>query len=197
MDIKVIEEKASKTIEELLQFLEAHLEVKVHDLKDSIERGWVLLKNHHEIDKEKIEALLATDQFGQKLKEGLATWQTIGLSESFISSCHQEAIRLYKERRFEDARDAFLFLTALNHWEPKVWIGYGLSMRHCHNLQLAMLAFAFAIGLDETNPYPYIYYAEVLMELKEMKLAREYLEKAEKRAAMPELRAYIGSLYGN
>lgn len=172
------------------------LEKEFSNILNSAQHGFELLRSRLKhtypklqqeidaLDKESLEQSLNSLENNSKIKEGLAGWQILGISRESVEKLHSEAVALYTEKHFDDASDAFEFLITLNHWDPRCWIGYGLSQQFSpkHNLNRALDAYFIAIGLDVTNPYPYIYYAEGLAELGETKPAIEYLDLALKYA---------------
>jgi hypothetical protein len=74
-----------------------------------------------------------------------------------------------------------LFLIGLDHWEQRFWIGYGLAQQFSQNINGSLIAYTIAIALDVANPYPYVYYAEAMVELEEPDVALEYLALAQQQ----------------
>ena len=171
---------------------------QIHDYESAIVRGWELLlgklrernpkllEGVKSLDKDKFTELITSnpEEAAKKINEGVPVWQLVGLSQEFIDALHHEAVELYTKGQFDQASDAFLTLIVLNNWDQRCWLGYGLSEQFGpkKNIHGALDVYSMAIGLDKTNPYPYIYYAEGLAELGDAKVAKEYLDLALEQA---------------
>ncbi len=165
-----------KSVQHGLLILKEKFSIKYPNQQNELER----------IDKPFVEELLLnSDKLLSEINQGLVFWQIFGLSKEYMEKLHGEAVELYTNHQFDEASDAFLGLLTLNHWDQRCWIGYGLSEQYSprNNIERALDAFYIAIGLDDTNPYPYLYFAEGLIEKSDYKDAMKYLDLALKNGA--------------
>lgn len=186
------------TVEQQREAIKEEIKGEVHGYVLSIKHGSELLTERLDPNlRGEFIKMVMPENLTQKIEEGLSLWQIFGLSQEFMDCVHREAVKLYTEHHLEDARDAFLFLIALSHWDQRFWIGYGLSEQFSPHgdINKAVLVFKLAIALDGTNPYPYVYYADAMVQMKEPKVAHEYyalaLQQIGQQQQFANLKEYV------
>lgn len=74
------------------------------------------------------------------------------VTDEMLSHYYRAATELLHEKRWSDARDAFLFMTFLNPGYQSYWMGLGIAEQAQGQLQAALAAYLMAEALDATNP---------------------------------------------
>lgn len=124
-------------------------------------------------DKQHFASLLGQEKTAQEI------WQ---VSSSRIEQIYQFACDLYEARRYEDACDLLLLLTALNPQQPSFWIGLGFACQQKADYAAAAVAYEYALALEPQNVELYPYYLKSLCEMgrKEQALValKELMEKS-------------------
>jgi type III secretion system low calcium response chaperone LcrH/SycD len=101
----------------------------------------------------------------------------LNISEEVLEEYYKAAYRLIEEKRWEDASDAFLFLTFINPNIYNFWIGLGISMQSQGAYDRALPAYAMAQQIDPEIPISYANAFQCCVALKEKECA-ENLWKA-------------------
>lgn len=65
------------------------------------------------------------------LNEQVLLFKVFGYTQEVLGAFYQEACKLYEKRRYEDALDAFTFLSLLSPLAPDVWMALALSFSAC------------------------------------------------------------------
>lgn len=116
------------------------------------------------------------------LKEELATGKTaqevIAFSDETMSKFYQAAYLLFEHQRYEDAANAFFFLTTLNSHHHEYWLGLGMATQLCKDYELAIDAYELAALCDLSSPTPYFYLAKCLFAIHDRENALQALALA-------------------
>ena len=123
--------------------------------------------------------MIQEDQEGyaRNLQEGKSPSELIQMSDTTLEALYQAAKHLYEEKKYQEAADAFTFLTFLNPYQYVFWLGLGNAEMWLNNHQAACLAFEYCIETDHTQPFPYYNLAECLEHLKNYDRAQHVLEE--------------------
>jgi type III secretion system low calcium response chaperone LcrH/SycD len=101
-----------------------------------------------------------------------------GVSDKTLERYYQAAAKLLEQHRWQDARDAFTFLTFLNAFVYNFWLGLGVSEQSMESYDRALIAYAMAELLDPQNPVPNANGFQCAIGLKNKELAEEFWKKA-------------------
>lgn len=112
-----------------------------------------------EIPKEIKERLQDPDVFRQHILEGKSLQEILGFDDGKLEIFYQKASSLYGESRFQEAREAFTFLTTLNPFVANFWVGLGMAEQRLEEFNGALLAFAMAMMADSLSPLPHYHTA--------------------------------------
>lgn len=114
----------------------------------------------------------------QALRDGRTLHEIVGFSSSTMAKFYRAAYRLLVQRRYADAEDAFLFLTALNPLVHDYWLGFGMAAQLNRDFEVAIDAYELAAVREIDNPVPYLYLAKCLFALHERECALAALDLA-------------------
>jgi type III secretion system low calcium response chaperone LcrH/SycD len=110
------------------------------------------------------------------LNKGLALQDLKGIPDASMEAVYGMAYNLYNGGRFQDAETLFKYLTVLNHWEKKYWMGLGGARQVLGNYQEAIEAYAMATLIDMMNPMPHFQAAICHLGLGNIQEAQVALE---------------------
>jgi type III secretion system low calcium response chaperone LcrH/SycD len=100
------------------------------------------------------------------------------LSPDSLSLLYANAYELYRNGKYDDAKCFFRFLTLVNSFERKYWMGLGAS---CQMLKLypeAIECYSAAAIQDPTDPYVHLHAADCYFHSNNLEKAKEALESA-------------------
>lgn len=101
---------------------------------------------------------------GEQLREGKTFQDMLNFSDSTMDQFYSKARHLFQIQRYEDASNAFVFLTTLNPYHYAYWIGLGMSDHLLQEYENALIAYAMASLCDPENPFPH-YHAAACYQL--------------------------------
>lgn len=122
------------------------------------------------------EVLENPDSFVNFLSEGTPLCQLFGFSKEALSDFYEATSRLLHENRFEDAKDAFFFLTMVAPQLSSCWLGLGYCYLQCRQYEAALRACAQALDLNPNNVDHYLIFSRVFLEMKDFDKALEVCE---------------------
>ncbi len=108
----------------------------------------------------------------QAFKEGFA------LSEDTMDRFYQCGVRLYQDKNYQKAADAFFVVSSIDYRRHGVWLGLGLAEQELGHHQFALSAFSMAALTNMQDPMSFVYSAECYIALKEYKDAEECIQTA-------------------
>lgn len=96
---------------------------------------------------------LSSEEFWNKLsREGTWPQQQLGLSDQLLTIYYSAASEFLAEKNWNDARDAFLFLTFINPSYQNFWLGLGITEQSQAEFHAAIAAYTMAEALNPENP---------------------------------------------
>ncbi len=134
-------------------------------------------------------------QFIDALSEG-RTLQEIGkISDATIERMYQAAKELYEANNFEEARDAFSFLTLLNGQKFAFWLGLANCELELKNYDSALYAYAFASKYNPEDYLSHIFAAECYGAMGDADNRKNALEIALDLAVdVPQIKTLIAEM---
>lgn len=128
----------------------------------------------------------------QSLLEGTEPLEIVGYSDETMAKFYGAAYKLFEEKRYHDAADAFLFLCHLDSNRHEYWLGLGMATQMTHDYEGAIDAYELSAICDITSPVPYFYLAKCLFAIHDHESSLEALnmaiESAEEREEYADLR---------
>jgi type III secretion system low calcium response chaperone LcrH/SycD len=114
----------------------------------------------------------------EALIKGETIQDIVEFSEETMAKFYGAAYRLFQDKRYQEASDAFLFLATLNPHHYDYWLGLGMATQLCHDYEGAIDAYELAAIADIANPIPYFYLAKCLFAIHDRESALQALELA-------------------
>lgn len=118
----------------------------------------------------------------KKLRKELAAGKTaqeiMGFSDEMMAKFYRAAYRLFENRRYSDAANAFLFLVTLNPYQHDYWLGLGMSTQLSGDYELAIDSYEMAAVCRLDSPVPYFYLAKCLFSMHDRDSALQALDLA-------------------
>jgi type III secretion system low calcium response chaperone LcrH/SycD len=140
--------------------------------------------DHHEfqIPKEALEKLQDPHYIKKQMDEGKTFQEILGYSIETMERFYEAAHVLFQKQQYEEASDAFIFLTVLNPGVHNYWLGLGMSEQLNEEYDAALMAYNMAIATNSDNPLPHYHSASCYYALHDKHNARIALEAAIKCA---------------
>ena len=113
-----------------------------------------------------------------KLTCGMTCQQVLGFSDEAILGFYEAAQRLLEKQKYDDAADAFFFLTQMAPAVKAFWIGLGHSERLRGQNEPAAVAYMMAIGLDQGDKDSYILAVRTWLDAGNLDKALQVLDVA-------------------
>lgn len=134
--------------------------------------------NKLKISREARLRLKEKEEVVEQLVNGTPSYEILGYSDAALEWFYQTSRRFLREERFNDAFDAFIFLTTLNPYNADYWIGLGMAAQMEGDYETAINAYEMAAIVDKGSPAPYLYLAKCLFAMNERRCALEALDLA-------------------
>jgi type III secretion system low calcium response chaperone LcrH/SycD len=112
------------------------------------------------------------------LEKNKTLQQVCGISDHTLDMFYKAAKYIFEQHQFEQAADAFGFLTIVNSKKASFWLGLGNAEYQCARFEPALLALTFAKALDPSNPIPYIQAARCYEKINQIDFAMHSLQVA-------------------
>lgn len=125
-----------------------------------------------------LEKLRDPDLLRKKISEGKVLQEIIGYSAATMEKFYFVAYKLFQHQQYQEAADAFIFLTTLNPYIYNYWLGLGMCEQLLKREEAALIAYATAILINVENPVPHYHSASCYNELKDQGNALASLELA-------------------
>lgn len=100
------------------------------------------------------------------------------LSKPATEELYRRGYAYYENANYKNARHLFTFLTTIEPFIRKHWLGFGATLQMLKDYSEALKAYGYAALLDESDPMPHVYAAECFYELKDLTQAVTALESA-------------------
>lgn len=170
------------------------------DLEQALQRGWILLlEDLQQTDTASFDTLISTLDFNpQKWAElerlfqidsleEISNQAILGLSTEQVEGLYAAACRLYDQKKFREAGDAFQVLILLNALDYRFWLGSGFSLQAQEDVESAASLLTVAITLHPHLPLAYFALAECLTAMGRYEEALVYYEVAKEDQQEPEV----------
>ncbi len=108
----------------------------------------------------------AVNEFIDYLQKGGTLQHVYNMSDADLEVMYLAATRYHRRQEYQAAADSFLFLTFLNPYPTKFWIGLGESLRLNGQHERAADAYRMASHYDPEDPRPYFHAASSLISLE-------------------------------
>lgn len=112
--------------------------------------------------------------------------ELLGINQMVLEKYYKSAISFLSDRKWENARDAFTFLTFLNPYVHEFWVGLGIAEQSQSCFDKALQAYTLAEATDPEDPIPIANSFQCILALGENEYAQYTLEKALKRCGEKE-----------
>ncbi len=119
------------------------------------------------IPKEALEKLKDPELLRRKINEGKVLQEIIGYTPETMEKFYQIAYKLFQHQQYQEAGDAFIFLTTLNPYVYNYWLGLGMSEQLCNKFDGALIAYATSILIKVENPISHYHSATCYTALKD------------------------------
>lgn len=126
----------------------------------------------------KREILNDPKKLQEQLSSGKTFQEVLGFTNEAMSQFYLAARRLFEKQKYEEAADAFLFLTTMNPFVYHYWMGLGMSEQLIDEPFAALMAYNMAINIDKTNPIPHYHSASCYAVLHDRQSAMVCLDDA-------------------
>lgn len=100
------------------------------------------------------------------------------LSPDSLEALYAMAYELYRNGKHSDAKDFFRFLTLINSFERKYWMGLGACYQMLKHYPEAIECYSAAAIQDPMDPYVHMHAADSYFLMNNLEKAREALESA-------------------
>lgn len=111
--------------------------------------------NEFLIKAHRLYKIFDVDFFTAASKKGNAAQQLLDISDEVLERYYAATIQLLEQKRWDEARDAFLFLTFLNPCMHNFWMGLGIAEQWRKQYEAALLAYSMAEITDSQDPAVY------------------------------------------
>ncbi len=113
------------------------------------------------------------------------TWQDLlKFDNNTMEAQYKVGFDLYQSADFKKAGGVFSYLTILNPYEEKYWMGLGLSKQSQKLFEEAVVAYLVVEAVTPQNPRPHLNLAQCFHALKESDDVKKHLKKAVALSAM-------------
>lgn len=114
----------------------------------------------------------------EALSKGKTFQEILGYTAETMEKFYSAAYKLYQEQRYEDASDAFVFLTSLNPHVHNYWLGLGMCEHMTEEYHGALMAYGMAVMTDIRNPIPHYHSASCYKALEDIDSALASIDLA-------------------
>lgn len=108
------------------------------------------------------------------------------IDDQTMETTYSVAYNLYNNKKFEDAEKVFMFLSLMNHYEKKYFMGLGACRQVLKKHSEAIESYIYASLLDLEDPRPPFYAAACHMAMGDKDAAIQAYEAAAELAAKDE-----------
>jgi type III secretion system low calcium response chaperone LcrH/SycD len=106
-----------------------------------------------------------------------------GIDDQVMDTTYSVAYNLYNNKKFEDAEKVFMFLSLMNHYEKKYFMGMGACRQVLKKHREAIESYVFASLLDLEDPRPPFYAAACHIAMGDKEAAMQAYDAAADLAA--------------
>jgi len=130
------------------------------------------------IPKEAMDKLNDPELLRRYVEEGKTFQEILGYNDAAMDEFYRIARYLFEEQRFQEASDAFLFLTTLNPFIPDYWLGMGMCEQVNEEYKQALVAYSMVTMSEIEQPVAHYQSAACYHKLGDLDNALASLEKA-------------------
>ena len=130
------------------------------------------------IDEEAIARISDEEVLLNHLEEGKPLQELFGFTNEVTAEFYEAAKNILEQKRFEDAINAFVFLTTINPYMSDFWVGLGMAHQQNNQHDEALFSYSVAFNLDGRQIFPYVLAAQCCMEVKDFERALEVVDSA-------------------
>lgn len=106
-----------------------------------------------------VEKLKDSEALRRDLAEGKSLQEIFGYGDVTMEKFYTAAYNLFQKQKYEEAAEAFFFLTTLNAAVYEYWLGLGMSDQLRGEEEAALMAYAMATVTRPDNPLPHYHAA--------------------------------------
>jgi type III secretion system low calcium response chaperone LcrH/SycD len=114
-----------------------------------------------------------------KMKEGSAIKDIVGLSAADIETVHRIGTSFAEQGKYDQAEPMFQFACLNDHAQPRYWSSLANCRQMLKKYPEAIDAYALALLLEPTNPWPPTYMAVCSLAMQDKQSAGRALAIAE------------------
>jgi type III secretion system low calcium response chaperone LcrH/SycD len=151
------------------------------------------MEDEFQIPEEAIERLKDPEVIKTYIAEGKTFQEIIGYSEETMEKFYQGACKLFENHRYDDASDAFVFLTTLNPYVHNFWLALGMAEQAREEYSAALVAYGMAGVNEPGNPLSLWHSAHCYYLIGDRKASLEMLGRLLKQCQAGEEHADIVS----
>jgi type III secretion system low calcium response chaperone LcrH/SycD len=134
--------------------------------------------NEFEISKQARKRLKDKKWLKKALASGKTPQEILEFSEDTMNKYYEAACRLFENKRYNDAANAFLFLVTMNSYHYDYWLGLGAAVQRCGDYEAAIDAYEMAAVCQLENPAPYFHLAKCLFAMHDRESALQAIDLA-------------------
>lgn len=112
------------------------------------------------------------EAFMQALSEGASVYSLLGFSDEVMQRFYRAAAELLDEGKSGEAKEGFLFLTAIGPRVFEFWLGLGIAYTRLHELDSAIQALGQAIDIHPQDIDGYLALAHVYVQKQDFNQAQ-------------------------
>lgn len=130
------------------------------------------------IPEEAIEKLKDPKYLKESLSKNIPLQEVLFFTEETMHKFYTYAHLQYQKQEYELASEGFLFLTTLNPFVYRYWLGLGMSEELSQDYHGALLAYKMAARLEKQNPLVYYHIANCYRGLLDEKSSMMALKRS-------------------
>ena len=130
------------------------------------------------IPEEAFERVRDPEMLKRYMNGGKTFQEILGYSEGAMVGFYASAKNLFEQQRYDEAIDAFTFLSTLNPHVPAYWMGLGMSEQLLGLHEKALIAYKMLAVLQPGNPVLHYHTASCHHALKDKQKTIAALETA-------------------
>ncbi len=132
-----------------------------------------------ELSKEILDKVTsATEKLYHDLYNRRQLTEILGVSPETFAEMYRHALALFKQEKYKESLDAFLFLNFLDQDNHDIWLGLGMALQMTKKYETAIIAYEQAAIHDTESPIPYFYLAKCLFAIHDHAAALDAIEIA-------------------
>lgn len=110
------------------------------------------MEEEFQIPEEAMERLRDPEVIKTYIAEGKTFQEILGYGDQVMEKFYQGASKLFEKQLYDQASDAFVFLTTLNPYVANFWLALGMAEQAREEFSAALVAYGMAGVNDPTNP---------------------------------------------